>query len=134
MTVKIILLTFLFFANLFGIFALLSDLLNLPFKAFFGVKSNRTGNKKIYWIGHIVLTIILFYFWQELIAIPPSFIMVSAFVFSSIISIYQTKFDTLYLVSGRYQISKTVKLAFICNLIIVYMIGLFFNKIDFVWW
>lgn len=134
MTLKIVLLFILFFANLLGLFALISNLLNVPFKAFFGYRNRRTGNKKLYWIGHIILILLLFYFWEEFAAVPPSFIMVSVLVFSSLLSIYITKKESFILFSGKFYISKTVKLAFIWNLIILYIIGLFFNQIDFVWW
>lgn len=134
MTLKIVLLSILFFANLLGLFALISNLLNVPFKAFFGYRNRRTGNKKLYWIGHIILILLLFYFWEEFAAVPPSFIMVSVLVFSSLLSIYITKRDSFILFSGKFYISKTVKLAFIWNLIILYIIGLFFNQIEFVWW
>lgn len=72
MTIKIALLVFLFSANLFGLLALLSHFFNLSFKAFFGYTNKRTGNKKLYWIGHIILVLLLFYFWTEFVSVTPS--------------------------------------------------------------
>lgn len=134
MTLKIVLLTLLFFANLLGLFALLSNLLNVPFKAFFGYRNKRTGNKKLYWIGHLILVLLLFYFWEEFANVPPSFVLIVVLIFSSILSIFLTKKSNFILFNGGFYISKTVKLAFIWNLLILYLIGLFFNQFDFVWW
>lgn len=133
MVTKIVLLTVLFFLNLLGFLSLASTLLNIPFKMFFGLKNYRTGNKKLYWIGHVLLVLIIFFLWEELLKIPPSLSLVIILISSSTISILISK-NSLLFKNGSFYISRTVKIAFIINLIILYTLGLLFKKIDFIFW
>ena len=132
MTSKIVMLTLLVVVNLFGLLALLSNIFNLPFKAFFGYSNEKTGNKKVYWFGHIIIVLLIFYFWKEITASEPSFFLIFLLLVSSIISIVLSKKNrSIYRRYRIFYISNTVKWAFVYNLVLLYILGLFFNEIGF---
>jgi hypothetical protein len=135
MTTKVILLFVLFFVNLFGFFSLTSTLINCPFRVFFGGKNHKSGAKIIYWIGHIVLVLLIFYAWEEITETPPTFVLILTLFLSSLLSFLYPVIDKKFYNKYRlYLISDTVKLAFVYNLVILYILGLIFNKFLLIWY
>lgn len=134
MVTKTITLIVLFIANFWGVFALFATILNLPFKAIFGTHNNLTGNKKLYWIGHLILVILIFYLWQKLTSVPTTLTFILSLIFSTFLSMHNSRKEKMVLEERQIKESNTAKSAFIWNVMIVYIIGLISGKIDFVWW
>lgn len=134
MTTKIITIIVLFIANFWGVFALFATIFNLPFKAIFGNQNNLTGNKKLYWIGHLILVFLIFYLWQKLTSVPPTLTLILILNISTLLSMVTSRKERMVLSEGQIQESITAKSAFIWNVLLLYIIGLISGKIDFVWW
>lgn len=132
---KIILISVLFVVNIFGLFAILSNYINTPFKVFFGYKNKRTGKKKVYWFGHVILALAIFYFWKELTFSEPSLVLVLALTISTALSMVISKRTRNFLGnSSLVYVDDSTKTAFILNTLLVYILGLLFYEIAFAIW
>ena len=139
MGLKIFLLFAYFVANLFGFFALIATILNLPFRAFFRDrnKNSKSDKREIksYWLGHLTLILVLFYTWEEIVLIFPTLTLILALVLSSLLSIVLIENNrTLYRYYRKFYISKKEKITFIFCLLFLYCLGLIFDKINFILW
>lgn len=133
--IKIILISVLFVVNIFGLFAIISNYINSPFKAFFGYKNKRTGKQKVYWIGHVILALTIFYLWKEVTFSEPSLVLVLTLTISTALSIVLPK-KTKHIFNGfdSFHVDSTTKEVFIYNTILVYILGLIFYEIAFSIW
>ncbi|EAR15097.1 hypothetical protein [Robiginitalea biformata] len=133
MTTKIITLVVLFIASYWGLFALLATILNVPFKLIFG-SNNKTGTKKLYWIGHLILVVIIFYVWQLITSNSPTLTLVLILLLSTLLSTIISKKERQLLAKDQINDSNRAKSAFIWNVILIYTIGLISGNFEFVWW
>lgn len=135
MTTKVILLFVLFFVNLFGFFSLTSTLINSPFRVFFGGKNYKTGGKKNYWVGHILLVLLIFYTWKKITETPPTFVLILTLLLSSLLAfLFPIINRSFYRKHRLHLISNTVKLVFVYNLLLIYIIFIMLDITTFIWW
>lgn len=134
MAYKIISLIMIFIGNFWGVFPVIATFINLPFKMIFGTTSKLHGNKKLYWIGHLLLVSLMFFLWSKITSAPPTFVLILTLIVSTFLSMRTSEEERMALSESQIQESINSKSAFIWNVIIVYVIGLVFGKIEFQWW
>ena len=82
-----------------------------------------------------MLVLLIFYAWEEITKTPPTFVLILTLLLSSLLSFLYPVIDKKFYNKYRlYLISDTVKLAFVYNRVILYILGLIFNKFLLIWY